>query len=125
MNRAFKTRYFSRWARKVGLIDTLLCRALKEMQAGLIDATLAKGVVKKRVALPGRGKRGSTRTIVATNTKDRWFFVFGYEKNDRENITDDERETLKDLADDLLGLTDTQLDAAVEADRLEEICHDE
>ena len=41
----------------------------------------------KRLALPGRGKRGGARTLVATNKGNRWFFLFGFEKNARANIT--------------------------------------
>jgi hypothetical protein len=37
------------------------------MAAGLIDADLGGGVLKKRVGLAGRGKRGGVRTLVATN----------------------------------------------------------
>ena len=37
------------------------------MERGLIDANLGGGIIKKRVPLPGRGKRGSARTLVATN----------------------------------------------------------
>jgi hypothetical protein len=36
------------------------------MAAGLIDADLGGGVLKKRVGLAGRGKRGGVRTLVAT-----------------------------------------------------------
>ncbi len=55
------------------------------MQAGLIDADLGGGLVKKRVAFPGRGKRGSTRTISATNWAERWIYIYGFEKNERDN----------------------------------------
>ncbi len=74
------------------------------MERGLIDANLGGGLVKKRVALPGRGKSGSTRTLVATNQVDRWFFIFGFEKNDRDNISAKEIKALKALAADLLRL---------------------
>ena len=67
MRRVFKTRHFSRWMRKTELTDSALCAAVSEMAAGLIDADLGGGAVKKRVALPGRGKSGSARTLVATN----------------------------------------------------------
>jgi hypothetical protein len=62
--------------RKAGLTDQALCQAVSEMSQGLIDADLGGNVVKKRVPLPGRGKRGGARTIVATNRGDRWFFLF-------------------------------------------------
>ena len=78
--------------------------------------------MKKRVALPGRGKRGSTRTLLATNKADRWFFIFGFEKNERENITSSELKALKELGADLLKLAPSSLDAAVKAGTLWEIC---
>ena len=83
------------------------------------------GVVKKRIALPGRGKRGGARTLVATNKGNRWFFVFGFEKNERANVSDEQLEALQDLAADLLARTSPQLDAAVADGTLREICHDD
>ncbi len=80
MKRIFKTRHFRRWMRKTDRGEDALCMAVAEMNAGLIDADLGGFVVKKRVALPGRGKRGSTRTLLATNKHNRWFFIFGFEK---------------------------------------------
>ena len=123
MRRVFKTRHFSRWMRKTELTDSALCSAVAEMAQGLIDADLGGGVVKKRVGLAGRGKRGGARTLVATNKGNRWFFVFGFEKNDRANIGADELEALQDLAQDLLARTGPQLDLAVNKQTLEEICH--
>ena len=61
------TRHFSRWVSKTDLSIKALCNAIEEMECGLIDAKLGGGIMKKHVALPGRGKRGSTRTLVATN----------------------------------------------------------
>ena len=90
----------------------------------MVDADLGGGLVKKRVGLPGRGKRGGARTLVATNKDNRWFFVFGFEKNERANISDDEFETLQDLAADLLTRTASQLRKTIEDDSLQEICHD-
>lgn len=123
MKRVFKTRHFSRWMRKTELTDSARCSAVAEMAQGLIDADLGGGVVKKRVGLAGRGKRGGARTLVATNKGNRWFFVFGFEKNDRANIGADELEALQDLAHDLLARTGPQLDLAVNKQTLEEICH--
>lgn len=125
MQRVFKARYFARWMRKTELTNRALCEAVAEMAQGLIDADLGGGVVKKRVALPGRGKSGGARTLVATNKGNRWFFVFGFEKNDRANISDQELEALQDLAQDLLARTGAQLDLAVQENALEEICHDQ
>lgn len=122
--RVFKTRFFGRWMRKTELTDSTLCGAVAEMAQGLIDADLGGGVVKKRVGLAGRGKRGGARTLVATNKRNRWFFLYGFEKNDRANITDDELEALKEIAEELLARTGLQLDQAIRDGSLQEICHE-
>ena len=118
------TRQFSRWMRKTELTEPALCLAVAEMAHGLIDADLGGGVVKKRVAMPGRGKSGSARTLLATNRASRWFFVFGFEKNERSNVTEKEVVALQRLAADLLRLSRSQLDEHVGSDALKEICHD-
>ena len=64
MRRVFKTRYFSRWLRKTLLSDAALCRAVAEMEQGLIDADLGGGVIKQRIARPGAGKSGGFRSVV-------------------------------------------------------------
>jgi hypothetical protein len=124
MQRTFKTRHFHRWMRKTDLTDLALCNAIAEMSAGLIDADLGGGIVKKRVAMGGRGKSSGARTLVATNRGSRWFFVFGFEKNERANIANDELEALQILAKDLLARISEQLDQAVIDGALLEICHD-
>lgn len=121
MERVFRTRNFTRWMRKSGLTDTALREAVKEMVAGLVDADLGGGVVKKRIALPGRGKRVGARTLVATNNGNRWFFLFGFEKNERENISRQELDALQVYAAALLARTDAQLAQAIDEDALQEI----
>lgn len=121
----FKARYFSRWLRKSGLRQEALCLAVSEMEKGLIDADLGGGVVKKRIPLPGRGKSGGARTLLATNKGSLWFFVFGFEKNERANVSPRELEALKALASDLLKLSSVELDSQVESEALQEICHDD
>jgi len=110
--------------RKTELTDAGLCQAVEEMAAGLIDADLGGGVVKKRVGLGNRGKRGGARTWIATNKGDRGFFVYGFEKNERANIDDEEREALRDLAADLLARPARPLDESAADGALQEICHD-
>ncbi|ALC17032.1 hypothetical protein DSOUD_2268 [Desulfuromonas soudanensis] len=119
-----KTRHFNRWAKKAGLSDKALSEAVVEMVGGLIDAVLGNGIVKKRIALPGQGKRGSTRTLLATNRGDRWIFVYGFEKNQRSNISDRELEALKMLAVDLLSLSKEQIAAAIDSGALLEVLHE-
>ena len=124
MRRVFKTRHFSRWMRKTELSDLMLCHAVNEMAQGLIEADMGGSVVKKRIALPGRGKSGSARTLIATNKGNRWFFLFGFEKNERANVSTKELEALQEIAIDLLKHTAVELDALVASNYLQEICND-
>ena len=124
MRRVFKTRQFAKWMRKSDLTDHALCLAVSEMVSGLVDADLGGDVLKKRVALPGRGKRGGARTLVATRRVNRWFFVFGFEKNEKANVSSAELEALQWLAKQLLDLTARQLEVAVQDGSLQEICHE-
>jgi hypothetical protein len=107
-----------------GVSDDALCDAVSEMEQGLFDAELGGNVYKKRVAIPGRGKRAGARTLVATNKGSRWFFVFGFKKSERANISATELHALKALADDLLGLSGKKLNKSVEDGELTEICDD-
>ncbi len=121
MRRVYKTRTFARWSRKAGLADAVLCAAVDEMAAGLVDADLGGRVYKKRVPLPGRGKSGGARTLIGADLGDRWFFLFGFEKNDRDNIDARELASLQSIARVLLKMKPRQLDQAVEAGELMEI----
>jgi len=122
--RVFKNKWFQKWAAKEGLDDEALRTAVEEMENGLIDAELGGHVVKKRVALPGRGKRGGSRTLVVYQQADKAFFVYGFAKNERANINDKELKALKLLATQLLGYTNPALVKAIEAGELIEVIND-
>ena len=121
MKQVFKTRTFSRWMSKTGLEDHALRQAVTEMARGLIDADLGGGVVKKRLALSGHGKRGGARTIVATKNEDRWIFLLGFTKNERSTIDAAELKALQELAKEYLEFDACQIRQAVENGVLTEI----
>ena len=117
----FAIKTFARWMRKNKVTQEDLLDATKEMVNGLIDADLGGYVVKKRLALHGRGKSSGARTIVATKFGERWFFLFGFEKNERSNIDSDELKSLQQLALTLLSFEPSQLANAVIAGELIEL----
>lgn len=75
------------------------------MESGLFDADLGGGLVKKRVARRGQGKRGGHRVLLAFKGDDRSVFIFGFSKKDRQNLENDEREIYKRLAKLYLSAT--------------------
>ena len=109
---------------KTTLNDAALLLAVEEMKRGLVDADLGGGVYKKRIPLPGRGKSGGARTIIATNRGDRGFFVFGFTKNDRENISEKELDSLQQDAKDLLNLPESGLKKLIDGGVLQEVRHE-
>ena len=119
--RTFKTKAFAKWAVGEGLGDEALAAAVAEMEHGLIDVRLGGQVVKKRVALPGRGKRGGARTLVAFRAAERAIFVYGFAKSERANINDLELKALRLLAKELLNYSVASLSKAMKAGQLIEI----
>lgn len=75
--RIFKTKTFTRWARKEGVTDDLVRKAVSEIEAGLIDAELGSCIYKKRIALKGQGKRGSARTLWHIKSVIKHFLFMG------------------------------------------------
>ncbi|PSB00946.1 type II toxin-antitoxin system RelE/ParE family toxin [Merismopedia glauca] len=123
----FKTKNFERWARKEKLDDIALVKAVAEIVAGLYEADLGGGLFKKRIARSGRGKSGGYRTIVATNksARYRWVFLYGYAKNVRDNITEVEKEDLKDFASLYLSFSAEQIELALQNQLLFEVIEHE
>jgi hypothetical protein len=88
--------------------------AVREMELGLADA-LGGCVFKKRSGIPGRGKRGGARTLIAFRQGEKAFFMYGYPKNERANIDSAELKALRFLAKELLGYSPQGLVKAIRA----------
>ena len=67
--RIFKNKSFARFARKSGIADASLRKAVADAEKGLIDADLGGGVIKQRVARDGAGKSGGFRTTRPENAR--------------------------------------------------------
>lgn len=121
MNKVYKTKTFNRWMNKTDLTDQALLNAVDEMQRGLVDADLGNNLYKKRVALAGAGKRSGARTLVATQYEGNWFFLFGFAKNERDNISDQERKTLQLAGQRFLSASKEALSLAIKLGELFEV----
>ncbi|MGC4024393.1 MAG: type II toxin-antitoxin system RelE/ParE family toxin [Mesorhizobium sp.] len=121
----FVTKEFARFARKSRLSADRLLQAAAEVMDGRFDADLGGGVFKQRVAREGGGKSGGFRTIVVFRTGDHSFFVHGFAKNDKANVSAKELKALKQLADVLLGFSNEELRAAQAAGELIEVVRDD
>jgi len=123
--RVLKNRGFSRAARKDGLTDRALCGAVAEIEAGLIDTRLGGSLLKKRIAKGGRGKSGGFRAIVAYRQNNRLVFLYVFGKNQRDNITEQERVALSEIGDEYMQLPPEKLDELVAKGTLIEVEYDD
>ena len=110
--RVFKGRKFSRWASGEGISDEDLCKAAQEAFTGRAEADLGGYLFKKRVARTGGGKSGGYRTILGfrKGNSDRIFFLHGFPKSARPNISAREKIALATVAAPLIGATDKQIE---------------
>jgi hypothetical protein len=122
--RVLKNRGFARSAQKEGLTDDALCKAVAEIESGLVDARLGGFLLKKRVAKGGRGKSGGFRTIVAHRQGDRLVCLYMFSKNQRDNISEKERLALSEIGDEYMKLTAAKLDELVAKGVLTEVVCD-
>lgn len=125
VKRVFKTKTFARWAKKL-ISDDVLCQAAREIERGEWDADLGQGVCKKRIALPGQGKRGATRTLVAKQHRSAIFFLAGREKSDPgSDFSANEEEAAKIVGKSLQAATVDKLAVMKNNGVLLEICDEQ
>ena len=120
----YETKEFSRFARKAGLGRRELIEAAKAVAAGHCDADLGGGVFKQRIAREGGGKSGGFRTIILFKIGGHSFFVHGFAKNEKANISPKELKALKKLATTFLGLDHKALEKASAAGEIVEVAND-
>lgn len=118
---AFKTRWFARFAKREGIDDRSLIESIARAERGLIDADLGNGLIKQRVARPGKGRSGGYRVIVAYRIRNRAVFLYGFAKNKRENIGTDELVFFRELAKNWLAADALTIRAEIEGGNLKEV----
>jgi hypothetical protein len=119
--RAFVTRWFARFARKERIEDDLLCDAIRRAEQGSVDADLGGGVIKQRIARAGGGRSGGYRSLIAFHSGKHTVFMYGFAKNQRDNVSTTELEDLRKLARRLLALNEDQVATALREGELKEI----
>jgi hypothetical protein len=120
--RVFKNTWFSRFAAKEGITDGELKLLVNDvLEAGQPEADLGGGVYKVRVARSGGGKSGGYRVIVYFRSGERTFYVYGFAKSNRGNISQKELRKFKENSRRMLALTEAQIVAWLKDGTLHEI----
>ena len=120
----FKTKWLTRFTRRERITDESLREAIDRAERGLIDADLGGGLIKQRVAREGQGRSGGYRMLVAYRQQGRAVFLYGFAKNERDNIGPDELASLRDIAAAWLEADAVRIARAMVEKELQEVGHD-
>lgn len=121
--RAFKNKWFNKWARDEDIRDDTLWKAAEDIVAGRVEADLGKCLYKKRVARKGQGKSGGYRLIVAYKrpNSDRLFFISAFGKNEKPSLKPVEQEALGIVASKYIEATDRTIETLKSINELFEL----
>lgn len=125
MVRVFKTQWFGRFARKERLSDQKLVEAVREVERGLHDGDLGGGLIKKRMARAGEGKRGGYRTIIVYHRGKRAVFVYGFAKSDKADLSPVELREYQKLVQLFLRFSEADIAKALQGGELQEVKNDD
>ena len=123
--RIFKNRVFARFAEQENIADTDLCEAIARAERGLIDADLGGAVIKQRIARLNKGRSGGYRSIIFFRSGEIAFFVFGFAKNKKDNISDDNLKAFKLLAKTYFGQDAAGMQKLIDVGEFTEVKCDE
>lgn len=118
---AIKT--FRRFQRKQRIGDVALMEAIERAEAGLVDGDLGGGLIKQRIARPGKGRSGGYRTIIAYRAGERAVFLLGFAKSALDNIDPATLAKWQAFGSDLIAASEEQIEDAIANDELTEIHH--
>ena len=119
--RIFKNTRFARYAGKEDISDNELKEAVNQLEAGQADANLGGNVYKLRIARPNEGKSGGHRVIVLFRSGEKTFYVYGFAKSERANISEKELRNYKEAAKEYFSLTKEQLEKRIKLGKLIEL----
>ena len=121
----FKTKWLARFVRRERLDNASLRDAIDRAERGIVDADLGGGLIKQRVARAGQGRSGGYRMLLAYRSGEHAVFLYGFAKNERENIEDDELQTLREIGAGWLAADAESIVKAISEDALQEVRGDD
>ena len=121
----FKTKWLARFARRERIKDASLREAIDRAERGIVDADLGGGLIKQRVARERQGRSTGYRLLAAYRAQGRAVFLYGFAKDEQENIGPDELASLHEIAAAWLDADADRMAKAIEAKELQEVEHGE
>jgi len=107
------TKWFKKWSKKVKLTNDDLLGAISDLEDGLSTTALGSHLFKVRVKREHSGKSSGFRTIIVYQENEKAIFLYGFGKNEKENIDKSELQYFKKLGSDFLALNSEQLGESI------------
>lgn len=100
--------------REKGLCENDLKSAAIEIAEGNYEANLGGNIYKKRVSNSlSKGKSGGSRLIIAYKNGNYVFFMYAFNKNEKSDISEREKDVLKARAKIYFGMSEKEIKHAV------------
>ncbi len=106
------SKWFSKWMRKSKIDNESLLSAIKNIDSEN-NVDLGSGLYKVRVARLNQGKSGGYGTLLVYKRERLALFVYGFSKNERDNISAKEVSILKKQAKQILEFEMKQIKHAI------------
>ncbi len=107
------TKWFKKWSKKVKLTNDDLLVTISDLEDGLSTTDLGSHLFKVRVKREHSGKSSGFRTIIVYQEDEKAIFLYGFGKNEKENIDKAELQYFKKLGNDLLALDSEELEESI------------
>ena len=110
---------------RIKIFTYLLKKSVQRNRAtstsGLVDADLGCGLIKQRIAKAGKGRSGGYRVLIAYRFADIAIFIYGFSKNEKDNIEQDELASFQEIAGNFLKYKDESIQNAIKSGFLYEV----
>ncbi|MBS1257845.1 MAG: hypothetical protein MAG551_00898 [Candidatus Scalindua arabica] len=108
-----KSRWFAKWAKKNNIKDSDLVITIGNLKQNKSTVNLGSNLYKVRIAKPSRGKSGGHRTLVVHMQGNRAIYIYGFSKNEKDNLSKDELKDFRELSKTLSKITIKEIDKVV------------
>ncbi len=104
------TNWFNKWLKKISIDKAELISSAKILNE--IDETavnLGSGLYKVRIKRKYQGKSGGYRTLLIFKKDELILYVYGFTKNEKDNLDKDELKLFKKLSKDIMRMSKEEI----------------
>lgn len=110
------TNWFRKWLKKVKIEKGDLILSAKTLNKNSESAvSLGAGLYKFRIRRKYQGKSGGYRTLLIFKKEELALYVYGFSKNEKDNLEQDELKLFKKLSKDILLMNDQEINNQIKS----------